>query len=132
MFFLLKLAGKGLALATSSSGKTMAMGTVTPASASVTGMSTEDEDANNALWGALVEVHFTLKHFHIKRENYKSFLVIPQQVLVLRCTDKKPVPHDVRAGPVSLAPELSGSIKINKDIPLLRAQVTATPKELEG
>jgi hypothetical protein len=62
----------------------------------------ECSEANALLLGALVEVHFVLKHFHIKKEGYDSFLAVPLQVLVLKQATKISVHHDVRAGPVLL------------------------------
>lgn len=59
------------------------------------------EDANEALCGSLVEVHFMLKHFHIKR-GYDSFTGVPLQVRILKCGMHPSIHHDIRAGPVML------------------------------
>lgn len=44
----------------------------------------QPEDVQETLRGALVEVQFELRHFHIQRENRDSFNATVQQVLVLQ------------------------------------------------
>ncbi|KAF8240306.1 hypothetical protein L208DRAFT_1374372 [Tricholoma matsutake] len=60
------------------------------------------EDANKALCGALVEVHFMLKHYHIKWGGYDSFTGVPLQVHILKRGVRPSICCDIRAGPVML------------------------------
>ena len=62
----------------------------------------ECEDAYKALCGALVEVYFTLKHYHIKKEGYDSFTAIPLQVQILKWAMKPSATCNIRTGPVLL------------------------------
>lgn len=62
----------------------------------------ECKDAHEALCGALVEVHFTLKHYHIKKDGYNSFTAIPLQVQILKPAMRPSPIHDIRAGPLLL------------------------------
>lgn len=68
----------------------------------------EPLDVNNTIRGALVEVHFELRHYFIAAESYDSFNVTIEQILVLQPGAAPPdTPYkrkNVRDGPIRLKP----------------------------
>ena len=68
----------------------------------------EPVDVNDTIRGALVEVHFELRHFFIAPDSYDSFNATIEQILVLQPGEAPPdTPYkrkNVRDGPIRLNP----------------------------
>lgn len=71
----------------------------------------EPADVNNAIKGALVELHFELHHFAIRKAGQDSFNGSIEQIIVLRPGEARPTTvykrKNLRDGPILVKPTLS-------------------------
>ena len=71
----------------------------------------EPSEVNNAICGALVEIHLEFRHFAIQRRSQDSFNASIEQMIVLRPGEARPATgykrKNVRDGPIHMNPNIS-------------------------
>jgi len=94
----------------------------------------EPADVNNAIKGALVELHFELHHFAIRKKAQDSFNATIEQIIVLRPGEARPVTAYKRKNPRDGPIRVKATIFLQKRIGEGSGKTDehATDKENEG
>ena len=97
-----------------------------PLSVYVNGRFVKPADVNDAIKGALVEIHFELHHFSIRKAGHDSFNATIEQILVLRPGEPRPTtvykrknprdgPIEVKASPLPQKQSGDGTSKTDEN-----------------
>ena len=83
-----------------------------PLSVYVNGRFVEPADVNTAIKGALVELHFELHHFAIRRAGHDSFNATIEQIVVLRPGEPRPTTAYKRKNPRDAPIDVKATISL--------------------